>query len=66
MFREFAWQELSTWSDFHFFWKNQQYAPIYFIRFEDILTNPVPVFKGLMSFLLDKEDITGTVVEKLV
>ena len=38
--------------------------PTYFMRYEDLKINPVPVLKELFCFLLDVTSIEGTVVEK--
>ena len=40
--------------------------PTYFIRFEDMITEPVPVLLECMKFILDVKSIEGTVVEQRV
>ena len=40
--------------------------PTYFIRFEDIVNDPIPVFKEMFKFLLDAPSIEGTVLEKRI
>lgn len=40
--------------------------PTYYTRYEDLLINPKPELEGLFAFLLDVEDIKGTVVEKRI
>ena len=40
--------------------------PTYFIRFEDIRTDAVPVMLECMKFILDVDSIEGTIVEKRV
>ena len=40
--------------------------PTYFMRYEDLKINPVPVLKELFCFLLDVTAIDGTVVEKRI
>jgi hypothetical protein len=40
--------------------------PIYFVRYEDLLVDPVPALEGLFAFLLDVPTIEGTVVQKRI
>ena len=40
--------------------------PTYFIRFEDLITDPLPVLLETMRFMLDVGSIEGTVVEQRV
>ena len=37
--------------------------PTYFIRFEDLITEPLPVLLEIMKFMLNVTSIEGTVVE---
>ena len=39
-------------------------VPMIFIRFEDLVMNPEPELKAMMSFLLGKRDLTGTNAER--
>jgi len=41
-------------------------APILFIRFEDMVANPEPEFRTMMSFLLGKKDLAGTNAERRI
>ena len=38
--------------------------PTYFVRYEDLVLNPLPVLTELFCFLLEVPSIEGTVVEK--
>ena len=40
--------------------------PVYFFRFEDILTNPEEELRNLFKFILGVESIEGTVVEQRI
>ena len=40
--------------------------PTYFIRFEDMIIEPVPVLLECMKFILDVKSIEGTIVEQRV
>ena len=40
--------------------------PTYFLRYEDLKTNPRPVLEDMYCFLLDVPSIAGTVVEKRI
>jgi hypothetical protein len=35
-------------------------SPIYFVRYEDLLSEPQKELEGVMKFLLDVDDLTGT------
>ena len=40
--------------------------PTYFVRFEDLRTDPIPVMVEAFKFLLDVPSIEGTVIEKRI
>ena len=40
--------------------------PMYIVRYEDIVTNPKETLMGLMSFLLEVKDLTGTNMERRI
>lgn len=40
--------------------------PVYFFRFEDILSQPEEELKNLFKFILGMEDIEGTVIERRI
>ena len=40
--------------------------PVYFFRFEDILSQPEVELRNLFAFILGIEDVTGTVIEKRI
>ena len=40
--------------------------PTYFIRYEDLKDNPVPVLTDLFKFLLDVESLDGTVCQRRI
>ena len=40
--------------------------PVYFFRFEDILSQPEVELRNLFAFILGIEDLTGTVIEKRI
>ena len=37
--------------------------PIYFFRFEDMISEPYPMFKSMFEFLLGLEDLEGTLID---
>lgn len=41
-------------------------CPIYFIRFEDLLSQPAVELDGLFKFLLDMDTLEGTNVERRI
>ena len=40
--------------------------PLYIVRYEDLVTAPKDTLMGLMSFLLEKEDLSGSNVERRI
>lgn len=62
---EFIEQEITVWKDFHDFWLSAK-IPVHLIRFEDILQNPKTTLMSLMQFILNEDDLTGTVVERYI
>jgi len=40
--------------------------PIYIVRYEDLVTSPKETLMGLMSFLLEQRDLTGTNAERRI
>ena len=41
-------------------------APVLFVRFEDLVTNPEPELYRMMKFLLGETDLTGTNAERRI
>mmetsp|Transcript_11080 Transcript_11080/g.16849 ORF Transcript_11080/g.16849 Transcript_11080/m.16849 type:complete len:293 (+) Transcript_11080:1450-2328(+) len=62
---DFLQQDITVWKDFHNFWLKSK-IPVHIIRYEDICEKPFPTLKSLVSFLTNKEDITGTKLEQYV
>ena len=44
----------------------EEKQPLYIVRYEDLVTSPKKTLMGLMSYLLEVEDLAGTMVEKRV
>ena len=40
--------------------------PIYIMRYEDLVANPKQELEGIMKYLLDLDDLTGTGAEKRI
>ena len=40
--------------------------PLYIVRYEDLVSEPKQTLMGLMSFLLEVEDLSGTNVERRI
>ena len=40
--------------------------PVYFIRFEDLVTNPKQVLSEIFAFFLDVPSIKGMIIEKRI
>ena len=48
----------------HCYEENKQ--PLYIVRYEDLVTSPKDTLMGLMSYLLEVEDLSGTNVERRI
>lgn len=61
---------IDSWVLWHEYWIRQARSgkPIYFFRFEDILSSPRQHLRDLMGFVLGMtdEEIVGTVIEKRI
>lgn len=58
-----------AWHMWHQYWidmANQTDKPIYFFRFEDVMTNPRVELRNLMKFILGIDDLEGTVIEQRI
>ena len=44
----------------------EQKNSLYIVRYEDIVTDPKETLMGLMSFLLEQKDLTGTNIERRI
>ena len=40
--------------------------PLYIVRYEDLVTSPKETLMGLMSYLLEVEDLSGSMAEKRI
>lgn len=40
--------------------------PLYIVRYEDLVSEPKQTLMGLMSYLLEVEDLSGTNVERRI
>ena len=41
-------------------------TPLYIVRYEDLVTHPKETLMGLMCYLFDKRDLTGTNMERRI
>ena len=48
----------------HCFEEDKQ--PLYIVRYEDLVTSPKETLMGLMSYLLEVEDLSGSNVERRI
>lgn len=66
-FDMFVSQEISVWRDFHSYWMDPDPdIPTYIVRYEDLLSKPESTLTGLFEFLLNKRDLSGTLIEELI
>jgi hypothetical protein len=40
--------------------------PTHYVRYEELLTDPYPVLVEIFKFILNLDDLTGTIVEKRI
>ena len=45
---------------------DRQVLPIIFVRFEDLLTDPIPHLNDVFRFIFGQESIEGTFLEKRI
>ena len=58
-------QELDIWIEHHKWWieKSEKIGmPLHFFRFEDVLMNPQNVLDDIFGFMLEIENVDGTVI----
>lgn len=41
-------------------------APVYYLRFEDLRTNPKETLEGIFAFLLEVESVEGLNIQKRI
>lgn len=61
--------ELECYFRWHEYWMDKvrnSNVPIYFFRFEDLLTTPEVVLKDMFKFILAKEDVDNSVIEERI
>ncbi|CAI2369487.1 unnamed protein product [Moneuplotes crassus] len=63
---DFVKQEASTWRRFYDYWMLAAEIPTYCVRYEDLMEDPKTVLIDVFKFLLDTDDIEGTIVESLI
>jgi len=55
-------REITVWKDFNLWWMNAK-VPVHIVRYEDLKSEPKDVLKGVLEFVLDTDDISGTRIE---
>ncbi|CAI2363576.1 unnamed protein product [Moneuplotes crassus] len=66
-FDMFVSQEIAVWRDFHSYWIDPEPdIPTYVVRYEDLLQKPEETLTELFSFLLNQNDLSGTLIEHLI
>lgn len=56
-------QEITVWNEFHMYWLNTG-IPVFLVSYEELSSNPEPILKKLLEFVLNVDDITGTTVHQ--
>ena len=54
-------QEITLWRDFHRYWINTK--EVYFLRFEDLTSDPLTTLTGIFKYLLGVSTLEGTEIE---
>jgi hypothetical protein len=66
-FDMFVSQEISVWRDFHSYWMDPTpLIPTFVVRYEDLLVDPYNTLMDLFKFLLNTENLEGTLIEALI
>ena len=61
--------EITVWRDFHLYWlhKSQDTSlPVYFCRYEDLISSPLAELEAIFKFLLDTDTLEGTYVQRRI
>jgi len=66
LFQKFAVKNISIWRDWVLYWVKKKKIPLHFIRYEDLLSDPEPVLKRTLEFIMGVPDISGTRLERYV
>jgi hypothetical protein len=62
-------QEVLIWKRWHDYWINvarSKEVPVYFFRFEDLLSNPECELSKIFSVSLGVNDLSGTIIEQRI
>ena len=62
----FLSQEIVAWRDFYAYWMDQPMIPTYIVRYEDLVSDTKKTLQDLFRFLLNQEDLDGTLIETLI
>jgi len=56
--------EIPIWNKFYEYWLNKKDIPVHVVRYEDIKEDPYTYMKGVLEFVLEVDDISGTKVHR--
>ena len=65
VFKKMADVEIGVWRDFYAFWLNAE-CHVHWMRYEDMVHDPKWCLGEMMKFLLETDDISGSVSEKII
>ena len=66
-FDMFISQEIAVWRDFHSYWVDPDpLIPTMIVRYEDLLIDPKSTLMDLFCFLLNVNNLSGTLIEYLI
>lgn len=54
-------QEITLWRDFHNYWISTN--SVYFLRFEDLISDPKSTLIGIFKYLLDADSLENTEIQ---
>ena len=61
---EMVKQEITLWRDFHRYWIETK--DVYFLRFEDLTSDPLTTLTGIFQYLLGVSTLEGTEIENRI
>ena len=66
LFDQFLSEQITLWRDFYSYWMDEPLIPTYIVRFEDLLSDTKNTLLGMFRFMLNEEDLEGTLIETLI
>jgi hypothetical protein len=66
LWKEWVYQEIGVWKDFHNYWMCASKIAIHIVRYEDIVKHPKQTLSDIISFVLNTKTIKGSNIEHYI